>query len=784
MIQFYRAKKRTIQISFLRPDYEKDLEELYVQPKLTIVRVAETIKEAKDMKGKEVMNYKDLFKIGHSRNIYIQGNPGMGKSTYGTKMTLDWCDCMSVEDSQEIQQKQALFGLEFDFLFLISLRDSTDKKCDVLQMVKESIINQLSFQKIFSDGFVSGVLDNERCLIILDGLDEWTHPKNGFCEKEEEQKRIPHRPGGGKCVYLTLTRPWKLSHVCLKDSEVDILLEISGVRRPEELISKVISSLNSREEKSRNVRRFTSDTRHLSQLKTIPVISMQLVSIWYESERVPASQSGIYCAMIRMMLDRTVDRTSSEESSTDGLPKCFDSLKWYKSEIDFLKHIGKLAFETLFPEDGNPSQVVFTDDIVRSHLEDEIKITALRVGLVTEYKIRSLNQDQSHLYFLHKTFQEFLAALYLFLHTEQNKALVSRVERRGEYINDISQMLIFLCGMAPALAIEFSHMLMSATTSSLKKKRKGNVVKDITEIMNTGYTECVQNGKADIWLSLTHVYYGREMSKVYQPCIELLRRNTQKIETIWCDNDEFYHDALNISKVCFETITTLHLPFIDENLEVSKCSSLQALLINGEEKSPVLQLDLSICEQLEFLKITQGNLSMIIDTDQLQWCKLYYCDLSRSNIIETLTGRNTKLRKLVLHWCKFRERRTIKSFHLDLTSCSSLESLSVLGKDISRKLCDVSVSINTTNLRHCEMLFLDLSQGNLLEAFNNCSQLSRLGLWYCIFPMTDGRHNKKVLQDVSACTKLKRITVQESGVIIRYNNHFVGGEQEHWNKVI
>lgn len=160
------------------------------------------------------------------------------------------------------------------------------------------------------------------------------------------------------------------------------------------------------------------------QLHCIPIISILLVCVWYENEALLSSDCSIFCEILKMILEREkVNKWQSNKSlavDKAQMPKCFHSIKSSEKEKHFLIHLGKLAFETLFPEDGRFPQVVFSDDIVSRYLEEHSKMLAFSVGILTEYRLRSLNQRSSQLSFLQKTFQEFLAALFLAIQTDQS----------------------------------------------------------------------------------------------------------------------------------------------------------------------------------------------------------------------------------------------------------------------------------------------------------------------------------------------------------------------------
>lgn len=106
--------KSTLSVSPLCPELDEELDELYVRPKLTIVKLRQKINNSNDFKGREIFAFAHLFQIGNLTNIYIHGNPGMGKSTYSKKLTLDWCNCVTDGDSlQDNNDTPSIADLKF-----------------------------------------------------------------------------------------------------------------------------------------------------------------------------------------------------------------------------------------------------------------------------------------------------------------------------------------------------------------------------------------------------------------------------------------------------------------------------------------------------------------------------------------------------------------------------------------------------------------------------------------------------------------------------------------------
>lgn len=58
-------------------------------------------------------------------------------------------------------------------------------------MIIDAKTSKTSFEQKYDDTFLSPALDTENCLIMIDALDEWTHPTNSTCYNDE---RISHPP--------------------------------------------------------------------------------------------------------------------------------------------------------------------------------------------------------------------------------------------------------------------------------------------------------------------------------------------------------------------------------------------------------------------------------------------------------------------------------------------------------------------------------------------------------------------------------------------------------------
>ena len=189
-----------------------------------------------------------------STRILIKGEAGSGKSVFCLKLVESWCQLKQAIKSEHVCEKHSklmrllkkendlpeLLGgrwsslpnipctscemkrclSQFDLLYYVPLRDATEGKTSVLDLVCDVVCNKrqsyIARLKRLLDR------DNIRCLIILDGVDEWPNPP-GF-------NGLPKSDGLSEdCVLLWTMRPWKLVHLQLKPKHDDHIVTVSGL---------------------------------------------------------------------------------------------------------------------------------------------------------------------------------------------------------------------------------------------------------------------------------------------------------------------------------------------------------------------------------------------------------------------------------------------------------------------------------------------------------------------------------------------------------------------------
>ena len=109
---------------------------------------------------------------------------------------------------------------QFDLLYYVPLRDAIEGKTSVLDLVCDTVCNDHRDAIDRTTRLLGN--NNVRCLIVLDGLDEWPNPPRFT--------GLPNTRGlSNNCVFLWTMRPWKLVHLQLKPKHDDHIVTVCGL---------------------------------------------------------------------------------------------------------------------------------------------------------------------------------------------------------------------------------------------------------------------------------------------------------------------------------------------------------------------------------------------------------------------------------------------------------------------------------------------------------------------------------------------------------------------------
>ena len=400
---------------------------IHIDEIYTTLSWARDDRKASGVTQEELEDYTDIFKGDkhhpNPKRLLVYGRPGIGKTTFSKKTAFDWA-----KQRKEILKK-------FDVVLLIRLRDVCDLK-DIRDVLRASKL--LAGEEVVSvEDVYEYILHNqENVLLILDGYDEY------FCTGESPVLEI-WKGARLKDVHVIITtRQEKTDELRLPS---DVQFEINGFKSDKQVrafVSKVLGD----EEK---VEEFVTylHQRDLTDLTEIPLLLLMLCAVWNKNqfEELPKSRAHICQNFVLTLIHHAIAKDTKAEEEED-----INVLDLYNVELCAL---GKLAFDALlqnalsFPFGKLPDSIYTLSD------------KFIKFGLFHVLNAATFLRREKHVYFIHKSVQEYLAAFFLKeLLKEASTSCLSEVES-FESIVKMIEVLRFACELsADAACAVLSHL--------------------------------------------------------------------------------------------------------------------------------------------------------------------------------------------------------------------------------------------------------------------------------------------------------------------------------------
>ncbi|KAH3811732.1 hypothetical protein DPMN_140147 [Dreissena polymorpha] len=578
-MRHYDDKTCNVPLSMLDDSLDKRITDVYATPKLHQIKIE---KDGKRVKHVQVLTYKELFYTDDKSNqrIYIQGEPGRGKSTFAVKLVHDWCKQNQTASAAPIEN--AAFGdlltiHKFKLLFFITLRNSREKT-DVAEMIKEQLINEMFLEAKRADVYtlLDKIIETEICLVVREGLDEWVSPGS---------KDLPEPSMAGfpkeTCTVLTTSRPWKLVDERIKNSQIDSLIEIEGISDAylfsETILRCIIDQRKNLEETVNKFNDF-AERRKLKSLSSSPMLYVLVIYIWEHTiDEREHLKSWSLCSLYTAMLESLCKKAHSAPGYFNRPPvQCFSNPSYLQPNIEHLDNVAEVACQLLFSSERE-SSIVFDDNTLSNHPKTfaDCKMFALRAGIFTNRKNKCWKG--SSISFIHKTVQEFLAAYHIACNPNVIDDIISRYLNcyNNSYL-EISQVFIFLCGMNISAANKLSALMNQCDIDHCNYDpcySKEFRPCAFQKIIESGISEALANKQDGICLELSHVCIETEqMTEHNKTHLNLMLSNVQSLSvctssSYWMHNKVFARDKPTS-------------PAVEVNL--SSCHKLKLLKLKGE----------------------------------------------------------------------------------------------------------------------------------------------------------------------------------------------------------
>ena len=365
----------------------------------------------------ELKHYSDIFTANKNgaipKRILVQGQTGIGKSTFVKKLLVDWIE---VNEGNINGDEQAAVLKNFELVVAVNLKEVS--KCQSLvDVIRKSNVFAKE-DKYMTEGLVDYISNNqEKVLLIFDGYDEYRIRSNSeICE-------IFCGNSLSSCCVLITTRISKADE--LRGSE-DLHAEITGFSEVdrEHFMRRFLSS----DEVSR-LRSQILSNRGLRELAKVPLLLLFLCTLWKEgqSKHFAETKTMLYMDIIEFVLNHSYRKQVSTG---------YVEVANFK---DILCEMGKVALQGLLKDDH-----FFRYSQLDSVLCDE----SVLIGLLQITEFSEALKPVGVVSFIHKSIQEFLAAWYITYRYIPEGGNLGEMGVKLEECLALENVFQFICGLS------------------------------------------------------------------------------------------------------------------------------------------------------------------------------------------------------------------------------------------------------------------------------------------------------------------------------------------------
>jgi len=399
-------------------------------------------KEEKEIKEKIQLgiyqNYEDIYKpkteisldkLFDSRHgktpkrLLALGRAGIGKSTLCQNIAYQW-------------SQKKLWKDKFDAIFWIKLRNLSEYECKgkgkgdekdlALKVIKGECLGDLGGMDVDES-----IFKDEKVLFLLDGYDEAILLRDDKDKKSFMWKVVEYLIKNSKNLILT-SRPYQIKNV-----NMDETVEILGFTDAniEKYITKMIDV-----GKQDGFREFLSVNPSIHVQCHIPVL-LDILSFLWNNDNLKSgmTMTEIYKESIESLISRSYER---QAVNVDTLKKSSPKRQEMEKALGVLEKIAYVAMES--------RKIIIDSDMIMTCIE-EAKMSASEFYQIT---LGLLKLDMSKAatslgkkggYFIHLTFQEYMAARYLC--KETSKTDREAFIRKYRYDLPYQVMMSFMAGI-------------------------------------------------------------------------------------------------------------------------------------------------------------------------------------------------------------------------------------------------------------------------------------------------------------------------------------------------
>lgn len=515
----------------------------------------------------ELDHYGDLFAANESgtfpKRILVQGQTGIGKSTFVKKLALDWAE-LNLE-GETADDKKAVALKKFELLVAVNLKE-VSKHQSLKDVISCSNIFAVE-DKSITDGLLKYITDNQdKVLLVFDGYDEYR------CGRDSDIFKIFKGDKLRDCCVLITSRISRADD--LRESRVLKLLraEILGFSNSD--ISSYMRRKLGSDKDANNLFHHLHE-KDLFALAKSPLLLLFLCILWKEGhlESWPKTKTDLYVQIVQSVLYHNQAKHAASASGD------FREIEDFK---EILCEIGTVALDCLFNDD----HVFDYKQLPPSIFGKESSFT----GLLQVTKHIGNSRPAGMVSFMHKSIQEFLSAWFITYRCvipEGNLGPVEKHARTLEGCIALENVLKFVCGLSDQGA--------------------GKVFKHL---------ELVRMSDPSLDLTAT----VPDVEETDKPLSEVTMKHRTFFRLV-CSSFEEVQSRGELSRNCYDCVGGVflhgHLPF--QPLQLKDCSSCWSIHLDFTSNSIFEDVffskprSLRVLETLECLKNVNTEIPKIYD---------------------------------------------------------------------------------------------------------------------------------------------------------------------------
>ena len=346
------------------------------------------------------------------RKVLIEGDPGMGKTTYLQKLGYDWAN------------KQNEWDASFPEIEVLLLLRCNDIKSSIWEAINDQILPEDIDEKA-KETFFKYIKENQcKVLLLLDGLDEADPCERDIYFSLLTCKLLPDchvvitsRHEVGKKVSRYCDNLWEIVGFTKEDSKSFIRKYFQGKDR---LAEKFINDHVDHWYAYPLDRTF----RGLSDLAKNPLNLTLLCCIFEDSQEgySQSSRTGLYIEIVLLVLRRYEEKNGLESNNDQDL------ISVYREK---LKLLGRFSLRSL--------------DERKWYFEKEKDID--NFGFLSFQQGGTRSKPCTRCVFSHKSFQEFFAGFYLAFQVIDGQIDFADVLTDERYLKELKEVFLFMSGI-------------------------------------------------------------------------------------------------------------------------------------------------------------------------------------------------------------------------------------------------------------------------------------------------------------------------------------------------